>query len=122
MLQNSVIDINDVLIDKEVHKIYEEVIYRCTKILHHANILGFSLMSSPNPNIHQMVAILEKIILPILDNLSKDGNFSPESGIKIANIKQYTLHIQEMTHALNDRDKSRFDRAVSVLEQESMLI
>jgi hypothetical protein len=114
-------DIQDALIDKEVFSLYEQVIDTCNKILAHANVFGFSLMHVPDPNIHSIVIVLEGAVIPLLDMLVKSGDFSPESGIRIANIKQYTLHIREIVLALEQEDKIKFNRAVSLLKSESML-
>jgi hypothetical protein len=110
------------IIDTEVMRLYEHVIYTCNKILRQAKIFGFHFMNVPDPNIHEMVQVLEHLIVPVLDNLCDSGNFSPESGIKVANIKQYTQHIREIATALDKEDRDRFYAGVATLDKEAMLL
>ncbi|MBO0611693.1 hypothetical protein [Thiothrix fructosivorans] len=112
----------DALIDEEVKAAYEDVIQTCNKIIYHSNTYGFQFMHMPDPNVHQMSRTLDEMVVPIIDMLVARGNFSPESGLKMVNIKQYVLHIRELTLALDNQDKAAFDRVVSVLKQEAMLI
>lgn len=121
MTTGKIIDLQDALIDQEVVAFYGEAIATCNKILNQAKIYGFSLMHLPDPNIHSIVKLFENIIIPILDGLCKSGDFSPDSGIRIANIKQYTLHLREISLALEQGDKNKFSKAVSELQHEPML-
>ncbi|HRJ52301.1 MAG TPA: hypothetical protein PLE99_06015 [Candidatus Thiothrix moscowensis] len=114
--------VQDSLIDDEVKAIYEEVIHTCNRIINHSNIYGFQLMHIPDPNIHQMSRTLDEMVVPIIDRLVVYGDFSPESGLKIVNVRQYVLHIRELTLALANQDKSAFDQVVSVLKKEAMII
>jgi hypothetical protein len=121
MGQSNVIDVQQSLIDAEVIKVYEQVVDTCNKIIRQAKVFGFSFMEIPDPNIHSIASVLDNVIIPILDNLCKSGNFSPESGIKMANIKQYTLHIREIALALEENDRLCFERSVAALASEAML-
>lgn len=124
-MASSVVDFQsaqDELIDNEVQEVYETVIQTCNKILNHADTLGFEFMHKPDPDVHQMSWLLETVILPTIDKLVLQGDFSPESGIKVANIRQYTLHIRQMTHALNSQNKVEFERIVTILNSEAMLV
>jgi len=115
------LNFQDQLIDKKVIAVYKQVIETCNKILNHANILGFHLMHVPEPNVHSIIVVLEGVIIPLLDKLTMSGDFSPESGIKIADIKQYTLHIREISLSLEQGDREKFNRSVATLQHEPML-
>ena len=114
-------NIQDVQIDKTINMVYEEVVRICNKILQHANILGFSLMHVPDPSIHSFIVFLEGVAVPLLDKLIASGDLSPTSGIKIANVKQYNFHIRAIVLALEQDDREAFNKAVSLLQNESML-
>ena len=58
---------------------------------------------------------------PLLDKLIASGDLSPTSGIKIANVKQYNFHIRAIVLALEQDDREAFNKAVSLLQNESML-
>jgi hypothetical protein len=120
-MTTNVVDFQSAQIDREVISVYEDVISTCNKVINHANILGFHLMHIPDPNIHSIIVVLEDIIIPMLDNLSKSGNFSPESGLKISNIKQYALHLRKIALALQQGNREQFSEAVATLQKEAML-
>lgn len=117
----STTNITEYAIDQRVQELWEQVIYSCNRVLKHANVHGFEFMHIPNPNVREMAWMLDKIVCPLLDSLAEKGQFSPESGIKVANIKQYTLHLRTITLALDQNDQEKFNEAVSSLGKESMI-
>jgi hypothetical protein len=111
----------NLVVDKKVHDLWESVVTTCNKVLHHANFYGFQLMSLPNPNIHEIAKLFDTIVIPLLDDLARNYDFSPESGMKMANIRTYALHLRAITIAINEDNKADFDNNVSLLMSESML-
>ena len=110
------------IVDHKVQVLWEGVIRTCNKVMNHANIYGFSLMEIPDPDVHKMARTLEHIVIPILDEVIRNSEFSAESGIKMANIRQYTLHLREITYALDDGDKDKFYENVDILANEAMIV
>lgn len=74
-------------VDGKVQLLWDSVVKTCNTVLHHADMYGFQLMSLPNLDVHQMAKMLDTVVIPLLDGLARDYDFSPESGMKIANIK-----------------------------------
>ena len=111
----------DQVIDGRIQEIWEKVIHTCNRVLHQANYHGFELMHKANPNVHEVARTLEHIICPLLDEIVRNADISPDSGVRMANIRQYTLHLREMTIALDNGDQQKFNGAVSALDAESML-
>jgi hypothetical protein len=79
-------------------------------------------MDIPDPNIKQIAKAFDTIVIPLLDELARDYDFSPESGMKIANIRMYTLHLRAITIAIDSNDEAAFNKHVDLLMAESMLI
>lgn len=124
-MSDAVIDLEgatEQLIDSEVHDMYVSVIQTCNKLLRQADLLGFENMSEPDPNIHEMSRSLDTVVIPVIEKLVQSGDFSPESGMKVANIRQYILHIRRMTEALDSQNKLEFDKIVAILDSEAMLV
>lgn len=109
-------------IDKAVTEVWDDVIQICNLVMKQANIYGFELMGSTEPNVHQVSKLLDSVISPLLDTMMRIGDFSPESGIKIANIRQYNLHLREISLALDKDDKQAFKAAVKKLSSEAHII
>lgn len=108
--------------DSKVHILWELVVHSCNRVLDHAHVYGFRLMDIPDPNINQIAELFDVHIIPLLDKLAREHEFSPESGIKIANIKQYTLHLRAITLAISNDDHAEFERIVDLLKAEPMLV
>lgn len=108
------------IVDDKVQALWENVVQACNKILYHAKVYGFQLMTIPDPNIHDIARTFDTVVIPLLDDLA-DYNFSPESGMKMANIKMYALHLRAITIAIDKNDKDEFDKNVGLLMSESML-
>lgn len=117
----SATSLTEYAIDQRVQVLWEQVVIACNKVLKHANVHGFGFMDIPDPNVHEMAWMLDNVVCPLLDRLVVSGQFSPESGIKAANIKQYTLHLRVITLALDQQDEEKFNEAVARLEKESMI-
>ncbi len=108
-------------VDGKVQELWESVVSTCNKVLSHADLYGFQLMSLPNPNIHHMAKLFDTVVIPILDDLARNHEFSPVSGMKMANIRTYALHLRAITIAINDDNKESFNYNVNLLMSESML-
>lgn len=108
-------------VSKKVQKLWEHVVVSCNKVLHHADFYGFQLMELPDPNVHQVAKMFDQIIIPMLDDLVRNYDFSPEDGMKIANIRTYTLHLRAITIAIDDGNSQSFTENVDLLMGESML-
>ena len=108
-------------IDNKVQSIWEKIIHTCNRVLHHADRYGFQFMMLPEPNVKDLANTLEHIVIPILDDIIKSGSISPESGIKIANISQYTLHLREIVLSIELEDEKRFNSAIASLSKEAMI-
>lgn len=78
-------------------------------------------MEIPDPNVRQIAKAFDFVVIPLLDELSRDYEFSPESGMKIANIKTYALHLRAITIAIDNNDLEEFNKNVSLLMSEPML-
>ncbi len=108
-------------VDGKVQVLWDSVVSSCNTVLHHADMYGFQLMTLPDPNIHQIAKLFDVVVIPLLDELVRDCDFSPESGMKIANIKTYAMHLRAITIAIEEDNCDAFDKAVSLLMSESML-
>ncbi len=109
------------IVDGKVERLWEHVVRSCNTILHHADLYGFELMTIPDPNVHQIAKMFDSIVIPLLDDLAKNYDFSAESGMKIANIKTYALHLRAITIAIDNDDKQSFEANVDLLLRETML-
>lgn len=109
------------IVDGKVHELWENVVATCNRVLHQAEFYGFQLMSLPDPNIHDIAKTFDTLVIPLLDSLVRDYEFSPESGMKIANIKTYALHLRAITIAIDEDDQDSFNKSVDLLMSESML-
>lgn len=112
----------DEAIDQSVQELWEQVVQTCNRVIHQTKIHGFQLMAIADPNVHEVSKMLDLYVCPLLDNLVKEAEFSPQSGIKIANIRQYNLHLREITLALDAKDRTKFNQSVENLSREAMLI
>lgn len=108
------------IVDDKVQELWNHVVQVCNRVLYQANVYGFQLMSIPEPNIHAVAKSFDTIVIPLLDDLA-NYDFSPESGMKMANIKTYALHLRAITIAIDKDDKDEFDKNVDLLMSESML-
>jgi hypothetical protein len=110
----------NIIVDDKVQELWDHVVYSCNKILHQAEVYGFQLMNIPDPNVHKIAKSFDTIVIPLLDDLA-NYDFSPESGMKMANIKTYALHLRAISIAIDNNDKEAFDKNVDLLMSESML-
>jgi hypothetical protein len=109
------------MIDGKVQELWNNVVHSCNKVLSHAEIYGFQLMDIPDPNVRQIAKAFDTIVIPLLDELARDYDFSPESGMKIASIKTYALHLRAITIAIDENNMEAFNKNVDLLMSESML-
>jgi hypothetical protein len=109
------------LIDCKVEELWENVVRSCNSVLSHAEIYGFQLMNIPDPNVRKIAKTFDSIVIPLLDELARDYDFSPESGMKIANIKTYALHLRAITIAIDENNVDAFNKNVDLLMSESLL-
>lgn len=109
-------------VDGKIQELWENVVISCNKILHNAELYGFQLMEIPDPNVHMVKKMFDQVVIPLLDDLANDYEFSPESGLKIANIRVYALHLRAISIALIEDDEEKFHTHIDLLLQESMLL
>lgn len=108
-------------IDGKVQILWDNVVFSCNKVLIHADVYGFQLMGIPDPDVHKIAKMFDTIVIPLLDELARDYDFSPGSGMKIASIKTYALHLRAITIAIDENDNDAFNKNVDLLMAESML-
>lgn len=108
-------------VDKAVSILWAEVVSVVNKVLAHAEIYGFQLMNLPDPNVHDIARTLESAILPIINKLIDEYDFSPESGIKMCNIGKVSEILRDIVNALNNEDIDTFHESVDRLKSEAML-
>lgn len=108
------------VIDQNVEELWYQVVQACNKICHHAKFYGIQLMYLPDPNVHDIAKLLETVVIPLIDSLA-EFDFSPESGMRMANIKTYSLHLKDITKAINEDDVNKFNASVDLLMSEAML-
>lgn len=108
-------------VDGKVHELWESVVSTCNRVLYQAEFYGFQLMSLPEPNVHEIAKLFDTLVIPLLDQLARDYEFSPESGIKMANIKTYAMHLRGITIAIDQEDQELFNKSVDLLMSENML-
>jgi len=94
----------------------------CNRVLNQAKVYRFHLMDIPDPDVRTMSAILDLVIIPILEHLEEDPNILPEDGIKLVNVQQYNIHLRNIVQALKNDNQEDFETAVAALEAESLLI
>lgn len=109
-------------VDQSVQELWEQVVQTCNRVINQAEMHGFQLMALADPNVHEVSKMLDLIVCPLLDSLVKDAEFSPQSGMKMANIRQYNLHLREITLALDENCVDKFNTSVENLSREAMLI
>lgn len=108
-------------IDAAVTEFWGHVVDTCNRIISQANVYGFEFMDLPEPNVYQVSKALDSFVCPFLDTVTRIGDFSPESGIRIANIRQYNLHLREVVLALEEGNQENFKVAIEKLSSESMI-
>lgn len=109
------------LIDQHVFNSYELVVKICNKVLHNAGLLGIHLDVLQNPTVEKIVQIFDVVVIPTLDKLGSSGYLTPEGGLKVANIRQYALHLREIQIAIEKNDVEAFDVALNRLKSEAMI-
>ncbi len=115
------IDDSSQAVKDKVQTVWEATVLFCHRVLRHAQVFGFSLMSIPNPNVQQMHRMLTVGVLPILKILVSDDNLPADDGIKIANMHQYIKHLSDIVSAIDQNDSAAFDAAVAALSKEAMI-
>lgn len=108
-------------IDGQVQELWCSVVRSCNMVLHHAKVYGIQLMDIPDPDIHKIAKVFDTVVIPLLDELARDYEFSPESGMKMANIKQFAMHLRAITIAVDEDDAEELNRDVDLLTNEAML-
>lgn len=121
-MTDNVVSLEDKIIDEHVQVLWEGVVQTLNKVIHHANIYGFELMTIPDPDVHKISQALDNVVLPTLEIIIKGTEFSPESGLKMDNIKQYALHLREIRYAIDNNVKEDFDRIIALLESSPMIV
>lgn len=106
--------------EKNIELLWQNVVKNCNNILKYAEVHGLMLMEIQNPNVHDVLETLN-FIIPVIDKISKSCEFSPESGMKLANIKTYTLHLKEISLAVETGNASLFESAIEKLDGEAKL-
>ena len=109
------------LVDLRVNQLWENVIQSCTSVLRNAELYGFQFMHIPDPDVHQIAKSFDTVVIPMLDAICQNYTFSPESGIKIANIRTYSLHLRAITNAIHASNEEDFYRCVDLLLSEPLL-
>tara|TARA_R100001143_G_C3357553_1_gene133414 strand:+ start:1177 stop:1542 length:366 start_codon:yes stop_codon:yes gene_type:complete len=108
-------------IQEQIDRIWNSAIDFCTKILHHADVYGISLMHIPNPNVHQLERLLSLVVIPSLTQLIEEyGDLEPDHGIRLDNLRQYSLHLRNIVQAIKNESEDAFDAAVEALRREPM--
>ncbi len=108
-------------IDLKVQELWIEVIEACNRVISHANIYGIHFSNMRPPSVHDIAKAFDKYVIPFLDDLATNSDFSPESGMKMANIKTYALHLRGITLAIESEDREKFNEYLTLLKSESML-
>lgn len=108
-------------IDATITEFWGQVVHTCNRILSQAKVYGFEFMDLPEPNVYQVSKALDSYVCPFLDKIIREGDFSPESGIRIANIRQYNLHLREVVLALEEGNHENFKVAIEKLSSEAMI-
>ena len=121
-MDGAAVSLEDVVIDGKIQDLWEGVVAVVNKVTKHADVYGFELMTIPDPDVHKLTRALDMVVVPYLDELVRTVEFSPESGIKMANIRQYTLHLREITIALDEKDQVLFDKTIELLVNSPMLV
>lgn len=108
-------------IETEINRLWDSVVKHCNKTLKQADIYGFQLMDIQDPDVHTILKTLDKVVIPTLDAIIDEFDFSPESGMKVACIKTYTLHLRRISIAISNDDLESFNIAIADLQNEAML-
>ena len=109
------------LIDKHIFDSYELVVRICNNVMRNAGLLGIHLDVLQNPTVAQIVKLLDYVVIPTLEKLSGSGHLSPEGGMKVANIRQYALHLRDLQIDITGNDVDAFDADLNRLKSEAML-
>lgn len=109
------------IIEKHILSSYELVVGICNNVMRNAGLLGIHLDVLQNPTVEQIVQILDVVVIPTLDKLSTSVMLSPDAGVKVANIRQYALHLREIQIAISKKDVQAFDAALNRLKSEAMI-
>ena len=97
--------------DVIIMEIWHKTVHLCTRVLHHVEIYGFDFMTLPDPNIKEFEQILSFVVCPLLDEVVKHGNLEADHDIAVVNIRQYSLHLRDMTKALREDNRNDFEQA-----------
>jgi hypothetical protein len=109
------------IIEKHILSSYELVVGICNNVMRNAGLLGIHLDVLQNPTVEQIVQILDVVVIPTLDKLGSSVSLSPDAGMKVANIRQYALHLRELQIAISEKNVQSFDVALNRLKSEAMI-
>lgn len=108
--------------DAVAEEIYNAVVRICHKVKKAADLYGLGLAEEMDkPSLAQVCSTIELVFIPMLDNVAVRDQFSPESGMKAANIRTYSIHLQTLCNAVDRQDQDGFDMALRNLKSEAML-
>lgn len=108
--------------DHLVDQTYEIIVRICQKVKVAADLYGLGIAEEMDkPTLAQLCETIELMLIPVLDKVAERGQFSPESGMKTANVRTYSLHLQDLCSAAGNKDQGEFDVALENLKSEAML-
>jgi energy-converting hydrogenase Eha subunit H len=104
-----------------VAEMWKKTVRLCTTVLHQVDLFTFDLMQLPDPNIMDFEKIMRFVVCPLLDQVAGEGNIDPYHGMKVDNIRQYSLYLREIAQAIRTGNREKFDRYVELLAEQAML-
>lgn len=108
--------------DQIVNQTYEIIVGICQKVKTAADLYGIGIVTEMSkPTLAQLCETIEFILIPFLDRVAIRGQFSPESGMKTANVKTYSIHLHQLCLAADKQDQEGFASALENLKSEAML-
>ena len=112
--------------DEQIRAVISEMWHKtlrlCNRVLHQIDVYGYDLMNEQDPGIHEFEKIMRFVVCPMLDQVVEEGNVDPHHGMKVDNIRQYSLHLREMAQAIRQDDRNSFDQHANLLAAQAMLI
>ena len=108
--------------DQIVEQTYDIIVRLCQKVKIAAELYGLEIAREMDrPTLAQICETIELVLIPVLDNVAVRGQFSPESGMRTANVRTYSIHLQQLCLAASNQDQQGFDDALENLKSEAML-
>jgi len=116
------IDPQNQKIKELINEVCVQVVRACNTVLMHADHFGFGLMDVPDPDATKLLALLNRRVIPILENLMVDTDIEPEDGVRLDSIREYLRLLKNVVEAIKDDNVDEFDASLTALRNQAFLV